>query len=93
MANIDVERVPGDATTDVFRVTVTDAGTSTEHRVTVAAPPPAVADGYPSLEAFVCACFAFLLAREPKESILSSFEVREIGRYFPGWERELVVAD
>ena len=33
--------------------------------------------------------FRFLLAREPRESILSSFELPVIGRYFPEWEREM----
>jgi hypothetical protein len=36
-------------------------------------------------------CFAFLLEREPTESILSSFDVGVIGRYFPEFER--VIAD
>lgn len=92
MANIEVVRVPGAPTADVFRVTVTDGGTTSEHRVTVTAPAPEVAARYPSLEVFVTACFAFLLEREPKESILSSFEIRDIGRYFPGWERQLADA-
>lgn len=30
--------------------------------------------------------FAFLLEREPKESILRSFDLTAIGRYFPDWE-------
>ena len=34
-------------------------------------------------------CFEFLLAREPKESILPSFEIPVIGRYFPEFEREI----
>ena len=33
--------------------------------------------------------FAFLLGREPKESILRSFELPEISRYFPEYEREI----
>ena len=33
--------------------------------------------------------FAFLLEREPKESILRSFELPEIGRYFPDYERTI----
>jgi hypothetical protein len=44
-----------------------------------------------SPEAFVRDCFAFLLEREPTESILSSFDVGVIGRYFPEFER--VIAD
>jgi hypothetical protein len=35
------------------------------------------------------AAFQFLLDREPKESILSSFDVRVISRYFPRFKREL----
>jgi hypothetical protein len=37
----------------------------------------------------VRASFEFLLAREPRESILRSFELPVIGRYFPEWETEL----
>jgi len=33
--------------------------------------------------------FAFLLAREPRESILRSFELAVIRRYFPEWEAEI----
>jgi hypothetical protein len=35
------------------------------------------------------ASFAFLLEREPRESILRSFDLSEISRYFPEYEREL----
>jgi hypothetical protein len=41
---------------------------------------------YASPEDLVRACFEFLLEREPKESILSSFDVSVIGRSFPGFE-------
>jgi hypothetical protein len=34
----------------------------------------------------VGAAFEFLLEHEPRESILGSFELSEIGRYFPDWE-------
>ena len=33
--------------------------------------------------------FAFLLAREPKEAILRSFDLPVIGRYFPEFEHEI----
>jgi hypothetical protein len=33
--------------------------------------------------------FVFLLAREPKESILSSFGLSVIAHYFPEYEREI----
>ena len=35
------------------------------------------------------ATFRFLLDREPKESILTRFDVTVIARYFPEFEREL----
>jgi hypothetical protein len=35
------------------------------------------------------AAFLFLLDREPKESILSRFDVTVISRYFPEFEREI----
>jgi hypothetical protein len=33
--------------------------------------------------------FAFLLEREPRETILRSFDLPVIRRYFPEWEREI----
>jgi len=33
--------------------------------------------------------FSFLLAREPRESVLRSFELEVMGRYFPEWEAEV----
>ena len=73
-----------------FSVRVQDGGSSTEHDVTVSARDleRLAAGGTP--DAFVRECFDFLLAREPKESILRSFDVSVIGRYFPEFEREIV---
>lgn len=71
-------------------VTVRDGGSSTEHRVTVA--PEVVALLAPRTidpTELVRASFAFLLEREAKESILSSFELSLIGRYFPEYERTI----
>jgi hypothetical protein len=73
-----------------FSVRVNDAGSSTEHDVTV---PPAYLERLGSgrtPDAFVRDCFVFLLAREPKESILASFDVSVIPRYFPEFERAIV---
>jgi hypothetical protein len=33
--------------------------------------------------------FVFLLEREPRESILRSFDLSDIGRYFPEYERQI----
>jgi hypothetical protein len=37
----------------------------------------------------VKASFEFLLEREPPQSILRSFDLMEIGRYFPEYETEI----
>jgi hypothetical protein len=42
-----------------------------------------------SPEDLVRRSFEFLLEREPKESILRSFELSVIGRYFPKFERTI----
>lgn len=67
-----------------FRVRVVDDRGSAQFQVTLSREDrDRLAAGYPSAEAFVRACFAFLLEREPKESILRTFDVGVIGRYFP----------
>jgi hypothetical protein len=66
-----------------------DAGT-TEHRVGVSAADLARLDPDardPHL--LVDRSFRFLLAREPANSILRTFDLMEIGRYFPEYEREI----
>jgi len=73
-----------------FRVRVREGAAETTHEVTVSAGDLEQSGaGYPSPDAFVRACFEFLLAREPKESILRSFDVSAISRYFPEFEREI----
>jgi len=63
---------------------------ATEHRVTVAAADLARLDpGAADPERLVRAAFAYLLEREPASSILRAFDLRVIGRYFPGWEDDV----
>ena len=79
MADINVTTLDGDR----FRVTVSETGSSTTHEVTAS---PADVDRLglgTSPEHLVAASFRFLLDREPKESILRSFELGVIARYFP----------
>jgi hypothetical protein len=72
-------------------VTIADeGGPTTHHAVTVAAADLARLDpgaGDPHL--LVDASFRFLLEREPPGSILRSFELPVIGRYFPEYETEI----
>ena len=85
MASIDIART----SSAVYRVTVTDAGTSTTHDVTVQ---QRDIDRYaPGVdpERLLRASFAFLLEREPKESILARFDLPVIERYFPEYPRRM----
>lgn len=60
---------------------------ATRHAVTVSRADLArLAPGHYDPERLVAASFAFLLAREPREAILRSFELPIIERYFPGFE-------
>lgn len=70
------------------RVTVTEDGSSTTHQVMVArAVLGRLAPGASEPSDLVLRSFVFLLAREPKESILARFDLPLIGRYFPDYER------
>lgn len=71
-----------------FQVTVTERASATHHRVTLdKADYERLAGGKASPEALVAESFRFLLERESKESILRSFDLTVIGRYFPEYER------
>lgn len=84
MAEISVERLDGDA----FRVTVTDARSTTAHTVTASNDViDALGGGAP--ERLIEASFRFMLDREPKESILSRFDLMIIGRYFSDFPASL----
>jgi hypothetical protein len=48
-----------------------------------------LAPGASTPDGLVKASFAFLLERESPHSILRSFDLTEIGRYFPEYEREI----
>ena len=71
-------------------MTVRDDRSATEHEVRVsAADVGRYAPGATDPTDLVRRSFAFLLAREPKESILQSYDLPVIARYFPEWEREI----
>jgi len=73
-----------------FQVAVTEGGEETRHHVTLRkADYERLAGGRATPEALVTESFRFLLEREPKESILRSFDLTVIGRYFPSYEREI----
>ena len=89
MADLEIDCVTA---TDgwLCQVTVKDGGSETRHSVTLrrADFQRLASGGRP--ENLVRRSFEFLLEREPKESILRSFELPVIGRYFPEFEGEIL---
>jgi hypothetical protein len=86
---IDVRRT-GEGDSLEFEVVVREGKGETRHDVTMAQETcERLMDGKHTPERCLEAAFRFLLDREPKESILSRFDVTVISRYFPEFEREL----
>ena len=89
MANIDVSCVTA---TDgwLCQVKVAEGGSETRHSVTFTrADFQRLTRSGGTPQELVRRSFEFLLTREKKESILRSFALPEIGRYFPEYEREI----
>jgi len=85
-AKIEVEKID----LSKFRVRVIEAGSETTHDVTVSPNDyTRLTSGKTEPEELVRRSFEFLLEREPKESILTRFDLSVIGRYFPEYEREI----
>jgi hypothetical protein len=89
MADIEVKSSDrGDAFE--FQVTVREGKSQTQHRVTLdKADYERLTGGRASPEDLVSESFRFLLEREAKESILRSFDLTIIARYFPEYERQI----
>ena len=88
MSDIKVKMELEDELSVIFRVVVIDNGSASTYTVTVNK------DDYQHLtagkitdEELVRRSFEFLLERESKESILSNFNLMEIARYFPQFEK------
>ena len=85
---IDVQAIDDDR----FEVRVEEADGTTKHTVTVDDEYyEKLTGGQISKEELLERSFEFLLAREPKESILSQFTLQTITRYFPSYEEEISV--
>jgi hypothetical protein len=89
MADIDVSCVTA-ANGWLCQVTVAEGGSETRHSVTF------TREDFQRLTArggtpdgLVRRSFEFMLAREPKESILKSFALPDIGKFFPEYEDEI----
>ena len=72
-----------------YEVAIVDSGSATKHIVTAAETVVARLAPNEGPEALIAASFRFLLDREPKESILRSFDLPIISRYFPDYETSL----
>ena len=74
----------------LFEVEIKEAGSSTQHQVTVSKEAyQQLTQGKITPEELIRKSFEFLLKREPKESILSQFDILVIKRYFPEYEQEI----
>jgi hypothetical protein len=88
MATIDVSCSPTDGGWSCS-VVVGEDGSTTRHAVAVALEDLRRLAPDASPDDLVRRSFEFLLEREPKESILRSFSLAVIGRYFPEYERTI----
>jgi hypothetical protein len=91
MSDVDVRCDPAP---DGWRcaVTVTDERSSTTHAVTVNADDAtdlAAAIDAEHVKRLVEETFDFLLEREPKESILRTFDLSVVSQYFPDYDHEI----
>jgi hypothetical protein len=85
-AKIEVEKVDQFK----FRVRVIEGGSESTHDVTVSPGQLAkLAGDKIRPEELVRRSFEFLLEREPKESILTRFDLSVISRYFQEYEHEI----
>jgi hypothetical protein len=91
MATSDLElRCQPDGDNWICQVTVGDDPAATRHTVEVPRECLETLDpGAASPDRLVETSFHFLLEREPREAIMSRFELPLITRFFPEWEAEM----
>lgn len=84
MAEIAVTEMKSDGGGFEYEVTVRESGSQTSHKVRLAKEYyQKLTEGRTAPEELVRKSFEFLLENEPKESILPSFDLSVIARYFP----------
>jgi hypothetical protein len=87
VAEIEVGRADVERFLSRFNVRVTDGDGTAAFVVTLSrADFERLGSHYRSPEAFVEACFVFLLSRESKDAILPAFDVSQIRGFFPEFE-------
>ncbi len=91
MPEIKIESISEDNTKSIFKVDVVDEKSSSSHTVEVANDYyQKLTGGKISPEDLVVRSFKFLLQREPKEMIMSKFDLPVISRYFPEYEGRIM---
>jgi hypothetical protein len=90
-AEVSVGLVSEDALSFRLSAVVREGRDETRHEITLARDLLVRLAPGESAESFVRRCFGFLLERESKESILRQFDVSVIGRYFPEFEKTIVM--
>ena len=90
MPEIEVSRADVEQFLSRFLVRLKDGDEVASHVVTMSGSDyERLGRNYRTPEAFVEACFRFLLAREPQEDILGTFDISQISGYFPEFEAEI----
>lgn len=82
MARVEVSPIDEER----FQVTINEGTTTSSHEVTASAAQVERIAGDTEPEQLVEASVRFLLDREPKESIMSRFDLDVISRFFPEYE-------
>ena len=72
-----------------FEVTIRDATGVSRHHISLSRDDLARLGGGVDGDILVVAAFRFLLDREPRETILSHFDIKTISVYFPDFETRL----
>ncbi len=91
MANIVVQAAQSNDEIFKFKVDVIEEDSQTTHKVELNRDEyQNLTDGKITPQEFIQCSFEFLLERESKESILSSFNISIISRYFPEYGSEII---
>ena len=89
MAEIIVETLSSSSGGAIFQVTVRDETSQSKHRVRMSHDYHQKLANGKTPEEFIKTSFKFLLSKEPKESILSEFDLPNISTFFPEFEEEI----
>lgn len=89
MAEIIVETLSSSSGGAIFQVTVRDEISQSKHRVRMSHDYHQKLANGKTPEEFIKTSFEFLLSKEPKESILSEFDLPKISTFFPEFEEEI----